>query len=81
MFTILIRARLTNYYTLLVSSTNKKYLLFFNIKKNETKYMFGNMFDKNISFKWFTFKYHSMLKKKCKYANNQRIPQIHFSEK
>ena len=35
MFKILIGARFAKYYTLLVSSTNEKYFMFFNIKKME----------------------------------------------
>ena len=39
----------------------------------EQKMQFSNMFDKNISFKWVTFKCLFYVKR-CKYANNQKGP-------
>ena len=74
MFEILIRARFAKYYTLLVSSTNEKYFMCFNINRNEMKYMSGNMFDKNISFKPVTFKCLFYFKA----AKNKRISQIYL---
>lgn len=48
--------------------------------KNGIKYVFRSMFDKNIFFKWVTFKCLFSFKR-CKFINNQRIPQIHFEMK